>query len=135
MIEHYRETLRRVQLSPETWLVDDTLTSHIAFALAMDAGAGGNLLVGFHEFLVGKIGKPTTWWWPGLALWLTEPVGPKGRGIEKLEDARNRAAIARWYELLDECLALRLNDRGLATIFARYVAVAGMSNLDTEPTG
>jgi hypothetical protein len=89
------------------WLVEDTLASHIAFALAMHEGAGGDLLTGFHEFLVARVGVTTAWWWPGLTLWLTEPVGAKGRGFGHLPDEVNRAAIKRWYELLDDHLPAR----------------------------
>ena|ERR1051326_5538893 len=105
--ERYRQTLRKVQANPEGWLVEDSLASHIAFALGMDEGAGGNVLEGFHEFLVARIGAATTWWWPGLVLWLTEPVGPKGRGVGRLPADLNRKAITRWYQLLDEHLSAR----------------------------
>ena len=107
MIERYRQTLRKVQAHPGGFLVEDTLASHIAFALAMDEGAAGDLLTGFHEFLVARIGVATAWWWPGLTRWLTEPRGPKGRGTGHLPEDLNQAATNRWYELLDEHLSAR----------------------------
>jgi len=105
--ERYRQTLRKVEAHPEMWLVEDTLASHIAFALGMDEVAGGDVVEGFHEFLAARTGVATTWWWPGLVLWLTEPIGPKGRGVGRLPAELNRKAITRWYELLDEHLSAR----------------------------
>jgi hypothetical protein len=87
--------------------VEDTLASHISFALAMHEGADGDLLTGSHEFLVARVGVTTASWWPELTLWLTEPVGAKGRGSGHLPEDLNRAAIKRWYELLDDHLPAR----------------------------
>jgi hypothetical protein len=57
MIQHFRETLRKIQHHPGGWLVEPRLASHIAFALTMDEGAGGNLLVGYREYLIGRVGN------------------------------------------------------------------------------
>jgi hypothetical protein len=123
MIDHFRETLRKVQHNPGGWLVGPTLASHIAFALGMDEGAGGNLLVGFREYLIARIGTNTTLWWPALVLWLTEPTGPKGRGVGDLPGDLNDRAIATWYRHLDECLSIRANPDGLAQVYADFLGV------------
>ena len=123
VIGHFRETLRKVQQHPGGWLVEPTLASHIAFALGLDEGTGGNLLVGFREYLVARIGTNTTWFWPGLALWLTEPIGPKGRGVGTLPADLNDRAIATWYQHLDACLAMRSTSDGLVEIYADYLRV------------
>jgi hypothetical protein len=123
MIEYYRDIVRRVHEHPAGWLVANDLDSHVAFVLGMDEGAGGNLLVGFHEFLIATIGTATTWFWPGLILWLTPPVGPKGRGVGPLPPELNDAAITRWYELLDEFLVIRAEPDGLVRIYRDYLGL------------
>jgi hypothetical protein len=92
-------------------------------ALGKDEGAGGNLLAAFREYLIARVGTATTWWRPALALWLTEPVGPKGRGTGDLPSDLNDRAIATWYGLLVEYLSLRADPDGLAQIYADYLAV------------
>jgi hypothetical protein len=105
------------------FLPDESFASHMVFVMGLDAGTGWGLLEGFREFLLVKIDDESSLAWPGLVLWLVEPVGHKEVNPRELAAEVDRAATARMYQLLDEFLAIRHDRDGLAQIFGEYLAM------------
>jgi hypothetical protein len=123
MIAHYRERLKDVQRRPEMWLVEPRFASHVAFTVGMDEGSGRNLLLGFREFLLTKLGRNCNLAWPNLVLTLVEPIGPKSVSLNDLTDDLDAAAVQTWYALLDEFLETREARDGSLKIYRDYLGM------------
>lgn len=114
----FRSYLRTVRRRPGMHLVAPlSYDSIVTYVEGIDAGASGALLVGFHEFLLLKLGEQDNLVWSGLVLRLA--LGDeRSTPLSQEDDAK---AIDYLFDLLDEFLAEIRGAHTLQRLFHEYV--------------
>ena len=91
----------------------DTL---VAFLIGLDLGTHGQLLDGFREYLILRLGEESSLAWPGLAIAVTAPqAAPRPRTPDD-----DRQAVDGLFDLLDEYLAEFPQNRSRSRLFHEY---------------
>lgn len=118
----YRTLFAEVRERPGLYGLDGSFREFCAFVTGADAGNDWQLLTGFRELLVVRVGTGNNLTWVGLVLRLAFPDAESGwPGLLTTPDG-DRAAVATLFRLLDEFLERRAAPGEPAGIFAEYQA-------------
>ncbi|MEU4620377.1 hypothetical protein AB0G04_10430 [Actinoplanes sp. NPDC023801] len=119
---NYQELFAQVHRRPGMFCLDGEFHTLTAFVRGCEAGNDWQLLAGFREWLVTRLGGGDNLVWEGLVLRLAFPDRESGPGREELRaDPRmNEKAVELLFQLLDEFLQKRNEHDGLAKIFGAY---------------
>lgn len=116
----YRRLFADIHRRPGLFGLDGSYGQFCAFIEGVNAGNDWQLLTGFREWLVTRLGDGNNLAWRGLVLHLAFPgADPAGRDVGSPE--RNREAVAMLFALLDEFLALREKPDALVQIYDEYL--------------
>ncbi|MFP1624188.1 hypothetical protein ACLB9X_03005 [Streptomyces sp. 5K101] len=115
MFKHYRALLAALQRDPVRHGLDGTFATNTAFILGLDAGTSWNMLTGFQEWLVVRLGRGHDLTWPVLV----RHLAPSG-WTHPLTSQADAEALTTLYRLLREYFDQREQTDGLATIFKDY---------------
>jgi hypothetical protein len=115
VLHHYKALLTAVRREPARHGLDGSFSSMTAFVLGLDAGGSWNMLTGFQEWLVVRLGQGHDLTWPLLVRHLT----PEGwtHPLTKQADA---AAVITLHRLLGDFFTAREQPDGLGGIFRDY---------------
>lgn len=119
---NYQELFADVRRRPGMFCLDGTFHDFTVFVRGCEAGNDWQLLTGFREWLVTRVGGGDNLIWEALVLRLAFPEQSHGPTREELakDSVINNAAVERLFELLDEFLQLRAEHGGVAKIFDEY---------------
>lgn len=115
VLKHYQALLTAVRREPARHGVDGSFSAMTAFLLGLDAGNSWNMLTGFQEWLVVRLGQGHDLTWPLLVRHLAP--GGWSHPLTKQADA---AAVNTLHRLLRDFFTIRERPDGLASIFRDY---------------
>ena len=117
----YRRLFSEVRDRPGLYGLDGSFRGFCAFVHGADAGNDWQLLAGFRESLVVRVGAGNNLTWPALVLRLAWPDVDTGWLELVTQPDRNRTAVDALFSLLEEYLDRRAVADGLVTIFDEYL--------------
>lgn len=102
--------------------MDGSFHDFTVFVRGCEAGNDWQLLTGFRELLVTRVGEGDNLVWEALVLRLAFPDRSQRPAREALtkDPAHNEVAVEKLFELLDEFLQRRARHGGVAAIFDEY---------------
>ncbi|MCX5497935.1 TniQ family protein [Streptomyces sp. NBC_00053] len=115
VFKHYRALLTAVRREPARHGLDGSFATMTAFVLGLDAGNSWNMLSGFQEWLVVRLGRGHDLTWPVLIRHLTP-----GGWVHPLTAQADTEAVITLHRLLGEFFDAREQPNGLAKIFRDY---------------
>jgi hypothetical protein len=117
----YRTLFAEIHRRPGMYGLDGSYGQFCAFIQGVDAGNDWQLLAGFREWLVTRLGSGNNLAWQGLVPHLAFP-GTDAAGRDVLASPeRGRTAVDTLFALLDEFFALRGNTAALVQIYDDYL--------------
>jgi hypothetical protein len=121
---NYQELFAQIHRRPSLFGLDGEYHTFTAFVHGCEAGNDWQLLAGFREWLVTRLGSGDSLAWEGLVLRLAFPDRDHGPGRDELraEPQLNETAVRTLFGLLDEFLEVRRRHDALAKIFGDYFA-------------
>ncbi|WP_433199358.1 hypothetical protein ACQP1G_06445 [Nocardia sp. CA-107356] len=114
--------------------LDGSFGQFVAFLSGVDAGNDWQLLTGFREWLVVRLGDGDNLVWSGLVLHLAFPDQQSGRRDLLANPEDNRVAVDKLLELLDEFLTRRTGHRELVRVFDEYLTWLEATSTNSSPT-
>lgn len=103
------------------FLPDETYASAVAFVLGYDLACEGGICLGFHEWLVMRVGGGSNLSWDGLALHVAFPTSNNPQEAVKTSSEAERHAIDVLFRLLAEYDdEVRSKHEGLREVFLAY---------------
>jgi hypothetical protein len=131
----YRTLFAEIHRRPGLYGLDGSYAQFCVFIDGVDTGNDRQLLTGFREWLVTRLGTGNNLVWRGLVLHLAFPgAGAAGRDVSTDPD-RNRVAVDALFALLDEFLERRRAHGALAEIYDAYLTWLKAQSWYAEPTG
>jgi hypothetical protein len=116
----YRKLFAEIHRRPKLYGLDGSYHGYCTFLLGVDAGNDGQLLTGFTESLVPRVGAGDNLTWTSLVLHLAFPDRTAGWHDEAAGEGR-QGAVDLLFSLLDEFLERRAAPGGTAAIFGEYL--------------
>ncbi|MBN9739586.1 hypothetical protein DMP23_00450 [Amycolatopsis sp. A1MSW2902] len=116
----YRKLFGEIRRYPGLYGLDGSYHDYCTFLLGVDTGNGGQLLTGFRESLVPRVGDGDNLTWPALVLHLAFPDRTEGWRDEAAGAGRDTANDL-LFSLLDEFFEKQAQPRGTAAIFDEYL--------------
>ncbi|WP_328457685.1 MULTISPECIES: hypothetical protein [unclassified Amycolatopsis] len=116
----YRKLFAEIHRRPGLYGLDGGYHDYCTFLLGADAGNDGQLLTGFTESLVPRVGTGDSLTWTSLVLHLAFPGRTAGWREEAAGEGRQHA-VDLLFALLDEFLERRAAPGGTAAIFDDYL--------------
>jgi hypothetical protein len=117
----YRTLFAEISRRPGLYGLDGSFEQFAAFVSGVDAGNDWQLLTGFREWLIVRLGDGNNLAWSGLVLRLAFPDGWPGLRDRLKDPEQNRVASETLFQLLDEFLARRAAHDEPAAIFDEYL--------------
>lgn len=117
----YRQLFSGIGKRPGLYGLDGSFREFVAFLSGVDAGNDWQLLTGFREWLIVRLGFGDNLVWSGLVLHLAFPGQQSGLRDLMADPENNRIAVDRLFELLDEFLARRAEHGEVVRIFDEYL--------------
>jgi hypothetical protein len=121
MTVDYRTLFSEISRRSGLYGLDGSFEQFAAFISGVDAGNDWQLLTGFREWLIIRLGDGNNLTWPGLVLRLAFPGGWPGLRDRLKDPDQNRIASETLFRLLDEFLARRATPGEPAGIFDEYL--------------
>ncbi|MFB0633496.1 hypothetical protein [Streptomyces sp. AB3(2024)] len=109
VLQHYQALLTAVRREPARHGLDGSFSSMTALLLGLDAGSSWNMLTGFQEWLVVRLGRGHDLTWPLLVRHLTP-----GGWTHPLTKQADAAAVITLHRLLRDYFTIRERSDGLA---------------------
>ncbi|WIX82869.1 hypothetical protein QRX50_19885 [Amycolatopsis carbonis] len=116
----YRKLFAEIHRRPRMYGLDGSYHDYCTYLLGIDAGNDGQLLTGFTELLVPRVGAGNNLTWVSLVLHLAFPDLTSGWRDEAAGEGK-QAAVDLLFSLLDEFFEKRDAPGGTATIFDDYL--------------
>jgi hypothetical protein len=116
----YPKLFSEIHQRPGMYGLDGSYHDYCTYLLGLDMGNDRQLLVGFTELLVPRVGGGSNLTWTSLVLHLAFPGRSSGWAIEAAGDGK-KVAVDLLFTLLDEFFETRSKHGGTLAIFDRYL--------------
>ncbi|MFJ8490509.1 hypothetical protein ACIRBZ_19455 [Streptomyces sp. NPDC094038] len=108
-------------MRPGMYGLDGSYGDYVTYLCGYDAGARDSALLGFREWLLLKLDRPSSFVWPRLVTELVLPEASPGRGYRGLDEKQSSVVVEALFQLLGEFLRDRDGEQdGLRRIFRDY---------------
>lgn len=116
----YRKLFTEIHRRPNMYGLDGSYHDYCTYLLGVDAGNDGQLLTGFTELLVPRVGGGNNLSWVSLVLHLAFPDRTSGWRDEAAGKGK-QVAVDLLFSMLNEFFDKRDAHRGTAAIFDDYL--------------
>ncbi|TXC95895.1 hypothetical protein [Streptomyces sp. ISID311] len=117
----FREHLELIRTRPGMYGLDGSYGNYVTYLCGYDEGARGTALLGFREWLLLRLGRPSSLVWPSLIAEQALPGVAHAFGHRNLDEQQNRVAVEALFRFLGDFLRDRDTERdGLRSIFRDY---------------